>query len=97
MSKIFRQVFAEERLPNKTGLYHTNRGMINYFHGLKTFEHSISIDYWLEEIELPTDEETRNYFNRKYDSTFEQVRERCFGAKEMIREFVLSAIPKREN
>ena len=57
LAGLFRKVSADERMPNKTGLYHTNRGMTNYFHGLKKFEHDPHIDYWLEEIELPSEED----------------------------------------
>ena len=60
MKTIFIKVSADERMPNKTDLYHTNRGMINYFHGLKKFEQDPHIDYWLEEIELPDGEAVAN-------------------------------------
>lgn len=68
MEKIFIQVYTEKRFPEKTGLYHTNRGMINYFAGLKTFEHSIAVDYWLEEIELPTDKEIDSTYPLQWGS-----------------------------
>lgn len=62
MNTIFRKVLPKERLPIQTGRYHTNRGLTNYFHEElkyppKGFEYNI--DYWLEEIELPTDEELK--------------------------------------
>lgn len=86
MNTIFRKVST--RLPNKTGLYHTNRGMINYFNGLKTFEGKAHIQYWLEEVELPNDEQIEKESVGAYDET-------CYikGAKWM-RNFVLAVTAK---
>ena len=54
-SKIFVQRFIDKgELPEKTGLYHTDLGRINWFNGLKHFEHSARIKYWLEELPLPS-------------------------------------------
>lgn len=60
-NKIFVPVDAKERLPEKAGIYvviHDN-GLFN----LSMFEPNLtfggSISHWLEEVELPTYEDTR--------------------------------------
>lgn len=50
---VYRKVSVKERLPDKTASYHTDKGIVNYFHGIGVFEHSIRVDYWLEETTIP--------------------------------------------
>lgn len=51
---VFVQRLIEKgEFPVKTGLYHTDLGRINWFNGLKSFEHSATVKYWLEELTVP--------------------------------------------
>lgn len=58
--KIYRQVKVSDRFPSKSNRYHTGKGFI-YFNNRynKFYDVELKItndpDYWLEEIELPSD------------------------------------------
>ncbi|WP_286894920.1 MULTISPECIES: hypothetical protein [Sphingobacterium] len=56
MEKIYRQVSVKERLPETQGGYLTSVGLVN-FHGTKFNKW---VDWWLEELELPTITVIRN-------------------------------------
>lgn len=61
MNTIYRKVLCSERLPEKSNWYYTQKGMV-YFDLIQgSFYESSQFagenEYWLEEIELPSDEE----------------------------------------
>ena len=95
LAGLLRKVSADERHPTKTGLYHTNRGMINYFHGLKKFEHDPHIDYWLEEIEFSSDAElTKELFKWCAKRNMIMFMETCLDVVKWMKSNVLAATAK---
>lgn len=96
METIYRKVSAKERLPIQTGRYYTDRGLTNYFHEAlkyppKGFEGNV--DYWLEEIELPTDEKIKT-MTMEYDFSNELIFTAFYRGAQRMRDFVLAALPK---
>jgi len=67
METIFRKVKIKDRLPNKKGNFITNLGILIYY-GDSKWGTGISTgqrpNEWLEEIELPNDEEIRKAFDK---------------------------------
>ena len=105
MNTIFRKVMVVDRIPKQTNTYFTgwdndNRTIIvgsNYFNG-KLFEDNEDTeryaqpDWWLEEVELSTDEEIQK-FSFCYRTTIQQGEGFIRGAK-FIRDNVLGERPK---
>lgn len=90
MNTIFIKVSPEKILPTQTGRYHTNRGLVNYFHEEleyppKGFEYKV--DYWLKEIVLPTEEEIEYRIN-KNDFYFPNNQTPQWGARKMAKWFM---------
>ncbi|MGJ1516508.1 hypothetical protein ACR79N_16075 [Sphingobacterium siyangense] len=55
MDKLFRQVKTSERMPTEYKRYETNIGNVHF---LAFFRHNI--DWWLEKVELPSEEDINN-------------------------------------
>ncbi|MDR2274326.1 MAG: hypothetical protein LBF27_25690 [Sphingobacterium sp.] len=90
MDKLYRQVSVKERLPEKSGRYHTNVGLV-YYHG-KEFYHWI--DWWLEEVELPSEEEitTNVLFHNNtmyHDNDFQKA---CDNGIKMCFNYILNTL-----
>lgn len=75
MKTIFRKVSVKDRLPNEDGEYITNYGsntrLLTCNHKRKwtvQFGDTVEVtpNYWLEEVELPTDKEIDNTFPLQY-------------------------------
>ena len=78
MKTIYRIIQCSDRLPEKSGEYLTDVGKITYHDELGEFGYNsedlfgiedrywqyVKCDYWLEEIQLPTNEEKENFLNR---------------------------------
>ena len=56
MASVFIKMPVSERLPNESGLYITNNGVTHFISGCKRWA-GVDPLWYLEEIELPTDEE----------------------------------------
>lgn len=69
---IYRKVLCSERLPEKTGNYITNIGLNTRFKD-NTFNKTtglggikiLIISWWLEEIELPSEQDLNKRFGRR--------------------------------
>jgi hypothetical protein len=80
---IFRKVSVTDRLPEKEGIYVVKNDQ-SYFEAI--FDHNYSfhgeftdcsgVTHWLEEIELPTEEETTDYVNKNFPNNKTFV---CYG------------------
>ena len=103
METIFRKVSVNERLPNKTGRYFCLGNVYGnltslFFNNQKRWmelQDEYHPEYWLEEIELPTDEEIEKE-GMKIDSQ-EEIHDyynhgKMVGMKWM-RRFVLAVAP----
>lgn len=53
---VFRKVSVKERLPSESGIYLTNKCTLHFISGCKRFMGN-DPQWWLEEIELPSDED----------------------------------------
>lgn len=85
METIFRKILVSERLPSKECYYFTNAGC-NYYDldkmAFSTKESFFSMDvtWWLEEIEIPSEEEIQGLFDerikelRQADAEFCKIR-----------------------
>ena len=101
MKTIFRKVSVKEKLPQQNGICFTSNGL-NYYSAYEGFSinkdaREKDVEWWLEEIELPTDEEIKMEFP-KYGKDFTdlQFQERREGA-EWMRDFVLAVAPLTSN
>jgi len=47
---IFRKVYVHDRLPEKDGVYLTDKGILYYHEKFNAFKFGSSVEYWLEEI-----------------------------------------------
>jgi len=97
MNKIFRQVSVKERLPEKYPVIFITRNNYPHLYGghYNTDEGylKITFDYWLEEIELPTDKDIRKRF---YCEGLRKVHamQHCWNGAEWMRDFILDVTPK---
>lgn len=78
----FIKVKVKDRIPSVSDYYHTNRGIAYYS---DIFEDCIydDVEYWLEEIELPSEEEIEQASNRYY-FFLEEKREKAKNFKGQI-------------
>lgn len=58
MDSVFIKVSTKDRLPSESGLYLTNNGHVHFLYGCKRFM-GCAPQWWLEEVELPSDEEIK--------------------------------------
>ncbi|HAE65723.1 MAG TPA: hypothetical protein DCG77_00505 [Sphingobacterium sp.] len=58
MDSVFIKVSTKDRLPSDNGLYLTNNGHVHFLSGCKRFM-GCDPQWWLEEVELPSDEEIK--------------------------------------
>lgn len=77
MDKIYRQVSVKERLPEIEKYYHTNQGTV-YFdadqkHFRVPFDPTYTITYWLEEVELPSDNDVFDEAHSQHDDAHEYL------------------------
>lgn len=69
MTTLYRKVQTSERLPEKEGTFLTDCGELDYFPEHKSFLVDIrdmgnvdmNPDWWLEPVDLPTDDEVRKH------------------------------------
>lgn len=66
MASVFIKVDVRYRLPNKSGIYITNRGVIQFTSAYDRW-YGLEPQWWLEEIELPTEEEIKNEEKSVYE------------------------------
>lgn len=62
---VFIKVNCIDRLPLVSGYYHTDKGIVHYSDIFEDWN-SDNIDYWLEEIELPSKEEINKFWCQKF-------------------------------
>lgn len=100
METIYRKVSPEKRCPTKTDIYYTNIGKVAFFEEEKEFKDSQAnnIFWWLEEIELPSDEEIKNKSKEneiedRFYKTGKTYRN-YFNGAQWMRDFVLAVSPK---
>lgn len=75
MDKLFRQVSVKDRLPEKSGVYNTDLGKLEFStnpcyknNGIWLKENYVNNpEIWLEEIELPSDEDIKSESKSKGD------------------------------
>ncbi|MGJ1360398.1 hypothetical protein ACR79K_27200 [Sphingobacterium siyangense] len=60
MDSVFIKVSTKDRLPLESGLYLTNNGHVHFLSGCKRFM-GCDPKWWLEEVELPTEDEILEY------------------------------------
>lgn len=59
MASVYRKIMVADRLPKESGEYDTNLKRLQYFEDLKAWTFCFKPIWWLEEIELPTEEEIK--------------------------------------
>lgn len=80
MASIYRKVMVADRLPIKRGTYLTNKGYkkfckkyLFYHEDIYSINSNIKIQWWLEEIELPTEDElSKESKDSYYPYSFEE-------------------------
>ncbi len=93
LAGLFRKVSTTERMPTKSDNYFTNKNLMAYFVEDGNFSNG-NILWWLEEVELPTDEEIKKIDFSHLPHMTQSGRVLIdFGIKWM-RDFVLAATAK---
>lgn len=103
MNTIFRRVSAKERLPKKDGVYIALRsgytmGDWDFKNGEWTHEGNEGVKYelewWLEEIELPSNVEILKEFGATDSSEGDKINRMWMEGAKWMRDFVLAVTPK---
>lgn len=75
MKKIYRQTYVTEKLPTEFGIHFTDEGELKFIPAPNSFFNMENQErnprWWLEEIELPNDEDVINEFGIELAETHE--------------------------
>lgn len=66
MTSVFRKVMVIHRLPDKSGVYVTNRGAMQFTEPYDRW-YGLDPQWWLEEVTLPTEEEIQEAMDNLED------------------------------